>query len=247
MDSLILHQLLRWTLRIFLLVPFVHSSVKMAPITLFFLQASRSIRTAWLLEELELDYDVKFWDRENQKAPADAKAACGSPIGKFPTIKDGDLVVAESGAINEYLCANYDRPHRLIPETDKAAQAKVLQWVHAAEATFALHALAVLYARWFYPKDAPKEGLAEMEKGMSANVQNNMNWIERELSQSGTKFLVGDSITAADIMMQFSIAFILARELGTQGKKWPSVEAWMKRCEESPSYVRAVKKTGHKL
>lgn len=74
----------------------------MAPITLYFLQASRCIRTAWLLEELDLEYDVKFTDRTSaSKAPEDFKLASGNPIGKFPTIKDGDLVVHESGAITE--------------------------------------------------------------------------------------------------------------------------------------------------
>ena len=74
----------------------------MPPITLYFLQASRCIRTAWLLEELGLDYEVKFSDRTSaSKAPEDFKLASGNPLGKFPTIKDGDLIVYESGAISE--------------------------------------------------------------------------------------------------------------------------------------------------
>jgi glutathione S-transferase len=73
----------------------------MAPITLWFLQASRSIRTAWLLEELNLDYTVKFFDRENGKVPQAMKDACGNPLGKAPTLQDGDLTIYESGAITE--------------------------------------------------------------------------------------------------------------------------------------------------
>ncbi|KAF4542160.1 Glutathione s-transferase [Lasiodiplodia theobromae] len=224
----------------------------MPPITLFFLQASRSIRTAWLLEELGLDYEIKFWDRqEHQQAPKDAKGACVSPVGRFPTIKDGDLFVFESGAITEYLCAKYDKQHRLLPkvEDDAAANVKILQWIHAAEATFLLHGLAITYARWHYPESTglPKEGLAAMELGMSANVQNDLDWIERDLSESGSKFLAGDAVTAADVMMQLSADYILERQLGTQGKKWPAVEAWLKRCKETPTYVRAVEKSGYSL
>lgn len=71
----------------------------MPHITLYFLQASRSIRVAWLLELLELPYDIEFADRVANKAPTDFKQ--NSPTGRFPSIKDGDLVVAESGAIVE--------------------------------------------------------------------------------------------------------------------------------------------------
>lgn len=74
----------------------------MPPITLWFLQASRSIRTAWLLEELNLDYELKFSDRTaEKKAPPEFKKACKNPLGKFPTLWDGDLAVYESGAITE--------------------------------------------------------------------------------------------------------------------------------------------------
>jgi glutathione S-transferase len=71
------------------------------PVTVFFLQASRSIRTVWLLEELGVPYEVKFSNRVNQRAPQEFKDASENPMGKFPTIKDGDVTVFESGAITE--------------------------------------------------------------------------------------------------------------------------------------------------
>lgn len=73
----------------------------MPDITLYFLQASRSIRTAWQLEELGLDYKLEFSERENQKAPQHFKASSGDALGKFPLLKDGDLTIGESGAIAE--------------------------------------------------------------------------------------------------------------------------------------------------
>ncbi|KAL5114944.1 hypothetical protein ACEQ8H_007191 [Pleosporales sp. CAS-2024a] len=217
----------------------------MPPITLYFLQASRCIRTAWLLEELGLDYDVVFSERENQKAPEDFKLASGNPLGKFPTLKDGKLTIGESGAINDYLCETYDKQGKLLP-TDAAQRVKVRQWVHAAEATFALHALAILYMRW-HVKDVSQDAMEAAEERMAANVQNDMSWLETELSLSSGGFLCGRDVTAADIMMQFSVAFILARQLGTNGKEWPNINKWMDKCQGTESYQRAVQKTGHKL
>lgn len=143
------------------------------------------------------------------------------------------------------MCETYDKEGRLLPH-DPAQRIKVRQWVHAAEATFALHGLAILYARW-HVKNVPEEALEAAEKSMSANVQNNMSWLETELSLSPGQFLCGDHVTAADIMMQFSADFVIRRELGTLGKEWPNINKWLEKCKETESYKRAVKKTGHKL
>ncbi|KAF2814917.1 thioredoxin-like protein [Mytilinidion resinicola] len=223
----------------------------MPPITLWFLQASRSIRTAWLLEELQLPYTVKFFDRTPEgKAPQSLKEAAGSPLGKAPTIQDGDLTIYESGAITEYLCEKYDKENRLIPSSvNEPARVKVQQWIHASEATFALHGIAVLYARWTLPEAVKADGrtLEAMEAQMAGNVQNDIDWLEAELKASKGRFLLGDEVTAADIMMHFSLSFILARQLGTKGRSWPAVEKWLGDCEGTEGFRRAVGKTGHKM
>ena len=71
-------------------------------ITLYFLQASRSIRIAWLLEELNLKYESIFFPRVNNKAPEGFKEKSGNPLGKAPCLKDSGLTISESGAITEY-------------------------------------------------------------------------------------------------------------------------------------------------
>ncbi|KAF2501560.1 thioredoxin-like protein [Lophium mytilinum] len=223
----------------------------MSPITLWFLQASRSIRTAWLLEELNLPYTVKFFDRTPEgKAPQALKESAGNPLGKAPTIQDGDLTIYESGAITEYLCEKYDKENRLIPSNaNEAARIKVQQWIHASEGTFALHGIALLYARMTMPEAVKADGktLAEMEAKMAGNVQNDIDWLEAELKASTGRFLLGDEVTAADVMMHFTLKFCLKRELGTKGRSWPAVEKWVGDCEATEGYKRAVEKTGHKF
>lgn len=76
-------------------------------ITLYFLQASRCIRTAWLLDELNLDYEVKFSPRVNGVAPPDFKKEAGG-LGKFPTLVDNGNFYYESGNITEYAAFSYD-------------------------------------------------------------------------------------------------------------------------------------------
>jgi glutathione S-transferase len=222
----------------------------MPDVTLYFLQASRSIRIAWLLEELNLPYNVKFWDRENNKAPQAFKDQSGNPLGKAPTLKDGKLTVYESGTITEYLCDTYDKEGRMIP-AQQPTRKDVQQWVHAAEGAFLLHALAITYARWFSPQRAQDNGdVQELEKGLGINVQKDLDWLDNELANSKSGFLVGDHLTAADIMVHFSVQFIFARGLGVKGvdtKRWKNVAEWVELCEKSESYKNAIEKTGYTL
>lgn len=108
-----------------------------------------------------------------------------------------------------------------------------------------LHALGILYTRWFgegYP-----EAQKAIEAGMAKNVVKDMDWLEKELNNSQGKFLLGDQASVADCMVLFSVQFIVARELGTQGKSWPNVQRWVEDCEATASYKAAVKKTGYEL
>jgi glutathione S-transferase len=105
-------------------------------LTLFFLQSSRAIRPAWLLEELNVSYDLKFANRQSDGTVPDALGV-PTAVGKSPAIQDGDFILGESGAINRvrnrrysncchryeeanvlqhrYICEKYDTKHRLLP------------------------------------------------------------------------------------------------------------------------------------
>lgn len=126
--------------------------------------------------------------------------------------------------------------------------------MHAAEGAFALHGLAILYARWKVP-EAAQQYLPEIEEGMSGNLQNDLKWIEGALKEQrakGNDYLVGKGLTAADIMVQFMVEFVFTRKLGTYGKEigdgaWPETEAWLKRTMDRPAYKKAVEKSGYTL
>lgn len=122
----------------------------------------------------------------------------------------------------------------------------------------------ILYARWTMPAAAEaSSALPEMERRLAVNVQNDLDWLESELSSSssssassdgGKEYLVGNGVTAADIMMGFSVEFIFARKLGTEtliedgkAKEWPRIRRWLKGVQSREAYRRAVEKTGYAL
>ncbi|GAM90248.1 hypothetical protein ANO11243_082900 [Dothideomycetidae sp. 11243] len=211
-------------------------------IRLYFLQASRCIRTAWQLEELGLEYEVEFSPRENKVAPQDFKKKAGGP-GKFPTLEDNGAFYYESGNIAEYLEAKYDSQNKLLAQ-DIERRFQTLRWVHAAEGLYMLHGIPVIYVRWFAGEheDAKKA----MIQGLNKNINANLTQLDEELNKSTGKFLMGDKLSIADIMMHFSVQFLLARGINA-GKEWPRLERWLKDCGSMESYKRAVEKTGYDL
>ncbi|KAF7973908.1 hypothetical protein HWV62_13950 [Athelia sp. TMB] len=95
------------------------------------LNDSRSQRILWLLEELELPYEIKQHTRQSdQRAPPELLAV--NPLGKSPVIQDGDVTLAESGAIVEYIIEKYGRPQDKPTEAGKLDN---LYYVHYSEGT----------------------------------------------------------------------------------------------------------------
>ena len=120
--------------------------------------------------------------------------------------------------------------------------------MHAAEGVFLIHALPVTYARWFASESVRESGeLRRLEEGFAVNVGRDLDWLENELE--GRKFLAGDKVSAADTMCLFSVQFIFARDLcvGRGFGEWPRVKGWVKACEGTETWKKAVEKTGHKL
>ena len=140
-----------------------------------------------------------------------------------------------------YLCEQYDKSHRLLP-TDEAQRVKVREWIHAAEGTFMIHCLPTVYVRRIDAAAAEK-----LSPGLAGNVAKDLDWLEAELKMGNGKYLVGNHITAADIMVAFSIQFIFWLKLGPQDRRWEGIEAWLRNMEAGETYQRAIAKTGHHL
>ncbi|MDQ2151687.1 glutathione S-transferase [Alcaligenaceae bacterium C4P045] len=196
------------------------------------LNNSRSQRILWLLEELNVPYDIKLYQRnpETQLAPPELKKI--NPLGKSPVVQDGDQILIESGAIIETLVRKHGGG-RLAPPVDTAAFDTYIQWLHFAEGSAMLPLMLNLYVGRL------KEAGAPLHPRIESEIDNHLSYLESTLSKHD--YLMGDELTAADIQMSF-IGEIAARF----GKldKYPGIAAWVKRFQARPAYQAAVTKGG---
>jgi len=196
------------------------------------LNNSRSQRILWLLEELGLDYEVVKYQRDpvTRLAPPELKAV--HPLGKSPVISDGDLVVAESGAIIEYLVRTHGGG-RLAPPAGSPAALKYLQWMHFAEGSAMLPILLALYVGRLGAAGAP------LQPRIASELANHLGYMNAELG--GSDFFLGNELSAADIQLSFVVEAAGARGLLAD---YPNLERFAERIQARPAYRRAVDRGG---
>jgi len=196
------------------------------------LNASRSRRITWLLEELGVEYSVVSYQRDpvTRLAPPALKAV--HPLGKSPVIRDNGRVIIESGAIVDYLIRHYGNG-RLAPAADSADYDRYVQLLHYAEGSAMLPLLLKLYVGRLGEAGAPLHPRIESE------IQNHLGWLDAELG--GRDFFVGDSLSGADVQLSF------VAQLGVQfcGREaFPNLTRFAERIEARPAYQRAVARSG---
>ncbi|WP_267392934.1 MULTISPECIES: glutathione S-transferase [unclassified Sphingomonas] len=201
-------------------------------ITVHHLENSRSQRVLWLLEELGLPYVVKRYARNRQTmlAPRELKAV--HPLGKSPAIDDDGLVIAETGAIVEYLIEKADG--RLGPPPHRAAALLYRFWVHYAEGSL----MPPLFAKLVLSR-VPLFGKAAQKK-IQPMIDVHLDYVEAELAQRG--WFAGDAMSAADIMMSFPLE--AARSRAGLDASRPATIAWLDKIHARPAYLAALAKGG---
>jgi glutathione S-transferase len=202
-------------------------------LTVHHLGKSQSERIVWLCEELGIPYELRHTVRDpvTMLAPADYKAL--HPIGAAPVITDGDLVLAESGAVVEYIIAKYGNG-RLTLKPDHPDFADYLYWFHFVNGTLqAQMGRSMILNRLNLPSDNP------MLVATKARVDRSFDLVDARVRDA--KYLAGDEFTAADIMIGFSLTtmrYFLPYDL----RRCPNIILYLGRIAERPAYRRAMEK-----
>jgi glutathione S-transferase len=196
------------------------------------LNASRSRRITWLMEELGLDYELVPYQRDatTNLAPPELKAI--HPLGKAPVIRDGNEVIHESGAIVEYLIRRYGNG-RLAPAPGTADYNRYMQFLHYAEGSAMLPLMLNLYVNRL------GEGGAPLRPRIQSETQNHLGYLDGEIANR--EYFVGNSLTGADVQLSFVVQVGIA----FNGRDaFPNLTKFVDRIEARPAYRRAMSKGG---
>jgi len=200
-------------------------------LTVHHLGRSQSERIVWLCEELGIPYELKCYARAPLLAPAEYKAL--HPMGAAPVVTDGELVLAESGAIVDYVTSKYANG-RLTLSCGHPDFAQYLYWFHFANGTFqSSMGRSMILNRLKLAADDP---VLLAAKG---RLDNAFNLVEARTRDA--TYLAGDEFTAADIMMVFSLTtmrYFLPYDLAPL----PNIRGYLARIGSREAYRRAMAK-----
>jgi glutathione S-transferase len=201
-------------------------------ITVHHLNNSRSQRILWLLEELELDYELKSYQRDATTNLAPAELEAVHPLGKSPVLTDGANTIIESGAIIDYVLRHHG-DGRLMPTPGSIEHEQYLQWLHYAEGSAMLPLMLRMYTARL------SDGGAALQPRINDELNRHLGYLDGALN--GVEWFVGNSFSGADVQLSFVIE--IAPLLHPDGS-FPNLNAVRKRFQARPAYQRALAKGG---
>jgi glutathione S-transferase len=209
------------------------------------LNNSRSQRVLWLLEELALPYEIKYYQRDSKTMLAPPELRAVHPLGKSPVITDGEIVIAETGAIIEYLVEKAGG--RLRPEAGSAERLRWTFWLHYAEGSLMSPLLMKLLfsvmpgrSPWLLRGLVRKISARGQMEFVGPQLKNHFDYIESELGKF--QWFAGDAFSAADVMMSFPIEAGAFRAGALEGR--PRLKAFVECIHARTAYKTAIEKGG---
>ena len=203
-------------------------------ITIYHLSTSRSERIVWLMEELGLEYKIESFEREPSGAAPQAMKAMHA-LGRAPLIRDGDLLLAESGAIVDYIVHGH-ADGRLAIKPNDSAYSRYVYWLHFAEGSLmSLMLIALVLSR------VPEASASAVTGRIRDRMKQMLSFVDSELGED--RWFAGSEFTAADVMMTFPFT-TMRRFLDYELAPYAKLVAYLKRIEARPAYQRAMSLAG---
>jgi glutathione S-transferase len=201
----------------------------------------------WLLEELEIPYELVTYKRDPQTVLAPPELAKIHPLGKSPVVTDDGNTIAESGAILEYLVERYGKG-RLVPNADTPEYLRYRYFMHYAEGSlmppllvsFICSRVKAAPLPFFAKPIARKVANGVNDRFVEPNLRRHIAFVEDTLSRS--TWFAGNDLTAADIQMSYPVEAMLQRS-GSLAIGEP-VRKFVERIHERPAYKRAIERGG---
>ncbi len=215
-------------------------------ITVHHLENSRSQRILWMLEELDLPYEIRIYKRlPSMQAPPDLKTV--HPLGKSPVISDDGVTIAESGAILEYLVQKYGKG-RFVPPLGGEEWRRYIYFMHYAEGSL----MPLLLLKLLFSRIIPTR-LPALLRPVGRLISNGADkslitpqlathfaFLEAELADRD--WFAGSNITAADVQMSYPLEAASVR--AGLGDRFPKLQGFLDRIHARPAYKRAVERGG---
>ena len=201
-------------------------------IVLHHLNDSRSQRILWLMEELDLPYEIRRYQRDAKTRLAPPELLAVNPVGKSPVVEDAGATLIESGAIIDYLIRHHGGG-RLQPDPASPSYDKYQQWMHYAEGSAMLPLMLNLYLSRLGDAAEP------LRPRVEAEIANHLGHLDGVLAKG--PWLLGQELSGADFQMSF-----VGEVAGQFGKlsRYSNLDAWVRRFQARPAYQRAVQKGG---
>jgi glutathione S-transferase len=197
---------------------------------LHFAPNSRAGRIVWLLEELELPYEINKMAFHPKDLKSDEHRA-RHPLGRVPVLDDGDISIFESGAIVEYVIARH-KNGGLKPSEDSPLFPDYLQWFHYCEGMVMPPVNTIVVQTILLPPERRDEkALGQAQRLLSKALEP----VDKALT--GRDYLIGD-FSAADIMLGH--ACFMSNRLGCVGEEMAHLKAYVERVANRPAFKTAI-------
>ena len=196
---------------------------------LYFAPNTRAVRTAWLLNELGLEYEIERY-KLGDKAMRSPEFTAISPNGRVPVLDDGDVRISESTAIAQYLVARHG-DGRFAPAVDSPDFPVYLQWLHYGEGMIMGPMGNYVVETILLPEDRRSEEHARRALKLMGRVLQAV-----DAHMAGREYLVGD-FTAADTITGH--ACMMCGRMGVDLSPMANISAYVERLKARPALQKA--------